>query len=157
MGRAAAIEDVSGAVVHLVASSNGDPPDVKEPPTNTWLWHELLSRDPAKSVDFYQTAFDFDVEVLTRDSERSYQVLWSTGAPRAGIIQNPFSDRVSAWIPYIRVEDPAAMAARAAELGGRVVIAPEDAIRKGTLAVVVDPSGAPLALQKWSPGDKVLE
>jgi predicted enzyme related to lactoylglutathione lyase len=34
-------------------------------------------------------------------------------------------------------------------LGGKVVLAPRPDIRNGTLAVVADPSGAVLALQKW--------
>ena len=49
----------------------------------------------------------------------------------------------------IRVEDPAAMAARAVSLGGKVLIEPRPDVRKGTLAVVTDPTGAALALQKW--------
>ena len=52
IGRAAAVEDASGAVIHLLSSSNGDPPDVDEPPTNTWLWHELLASDLERAVDF---------------------------------------------------------------------------------------------------------
>ena len=38
-------------------------------------------------------------------------------------------------------------------LGGSVVIAPAPDVRDGTLALVLDPSGAPVALQKWSPQD----
>ena len=53
------------------------------------------------------------------------------------------------WLPYVRVEDPAALAAKAVTLGGRVVIEPRADVRKGTLAVIVDPTGAALALQKW--------
>lgn len=157
VGRAAAIEDATGAVVHLLTSENGDPPDVKEPPMNTWLWHELLARDPDRAADFYKNAFGYRVERLADNPKKEYEVLWSSGAPRAGVHKNPFHEEHSTWLPYIRVEDPAAFAKRATELGGRVVVPAHEDIRKGTLAVVVDPSGAPLALQKWSPGDKVLE
>ena len=41
------------------------------------------------------------------------------------------------------------MAARAVSLGGKLVIEPRADVRKGTLAVVTDPTGAALALQKW--------
>jgi hypothetical protein len=47
------------------------------------------------------------------------------------------------------VEDPAAFAAKALSLGGKVVIEPRADVRKGTLAIVNDPTGAALALQKW--------
>ena len=39
-----------------------------------------------------------------------YGVLWSAGGSRAGILQNPFEKTRSAWIPYVRVDDPAALA-----------------------------------------------
>jgi predicted enzyme related to lactoylglutathione lyase len=81
--------------------------------------------------------------------------LWSSGEARAGILQNPFEKARSAWIPYVRVDDPAALAERVPELGGRVIVAPRPEVREGTLAVVLDPSGAPVALQKWSPDTEV--
>jgi len=40
-------------------------------------------------------------------------------------------------------------AARAAQLGGRVLLAPRSDLRDGTLALIADPTGAVLALQKW--------
>jgi hypothetical protein len=52
-------------------------------------------------------------------------------------------------LAYVRVADPAATAARAAQLGGRVLIAPRSDLRNGTLALIADPTGAVLALQKW--------
>jgi hypothetical protein len=47
------------------------------------------------------------------------------------------------------VADPAAAAARAESLGGRILLAPSPEVREGTIAIVADPSGAILALQKW--------
>ena len=40
-------------------------------------------------------------------------------------------------------------AEKAKALGGRVVLAPRADIRNGSLAIVVDPTGAALALQKF--------
>jgi len=47
------------------------------------------------------------------------------------------------------VADPAAAAARVKELGGTVVVAPAPQLRNNSLAIVLDPSGAPLALQRY--------
>jgi hypothetical protein len=47
------------------------------------------------------------------------------------------------------VADPDASAARAAQLGGRTLLAPRAELRNRTLALIADPSGAVLALQKW--------
>jgi predicted enzyme related to lactoylglutathione lyase len=53
------------------------------------------------------------------------------------------------WLPYVRVDDPSALARKAQALGGRVLLEPSPERRHGTLAIVADPSGAALALQKW--------
>jgi hypothetical protein len=154
VGRVVTVEDADGAVLHLLSSDNGDPPDV-EPAVHTWLWHELLANHADRAVEFYQSAFGYGVEALKKKPTSEYRVLWSSGDARAGVLQNPFEKTRSAWIPYIRVDDPAALAERVPGLGGRVVLAPRPDVRDGTLALVLDPSGAPLALQKWSPDGEV--
>lgn len=150
VGRVVTVEDADGAVLHLLASSKGDPPDA-EPAVHTWLWHELLANHREHAVEFYRSAFGYRIEALNDKPGSEYQVLWSSGEARAGILQNPFEKTRSAWIPYVRVADPAALAERVAGLGGRVVLAPRPDVRDGTLALVLDPSGAPIALQQWSP------
>ena len=154
VGRVVTVEDSVGAVLHLLSSDNGDPPDM-EPPIHTWLWHELLANQADRAVDFYRDAFGYRVEPLKMDPSSEYRVLWRSGEARAGVLQNPFERTRSAWIPYVRVDDPAALSNRVTELGGRVVFAPRPDVRNGTLALVLDPSGAPLALQKWSPEQEV--
>lgn len=154
VGRVVTVEDADGAVLHLLSSVHGDPPDV-EPPVHTWLWHELLANNADRALGFYEAAFGYRVESLKKNPSSEYRVLWSAGEPRAGILQNPFENARSAWVPYVRVDDPAALAERVAELGGRVIVAPRPEVREGTLAVVLDPSGAPVALQKWSPDAEV--
>jgi predicted enzyme related to lactoylglutathione lyase len=42
-----------------------------------------------------------------------------------------------------------ASAQRAKQLGGKVLVAPHPDVRDGTVALIADPSGALIALQKW--------
>jgi len=56
----------------------------------------------------------------------------------------------SNWLPYVRVDDAAALAGRVRDLGGEVLLAPSSEIRDGSLAIVADPSGAALALVEWT-------
>jgi len=35
------------------------------------------------------------------------------------------------------------------DLGGEIILPPSDEIRKGSVALIADPSGAVLAIQKW--------
>ncbi len=53
------------------------------------------------------------------------------------------------WLPYIRVTDPTAAAARAEQLGGRILLPASPDIRNGSVAVIADPGGAAVALQRW--------
>ena len=74
-----------------------------------------------------------------------------TRVARAGLFQIP-SDATMVephWLPFVRVADPAALAARVVALGGKVLIAPRAEVRRGTLAVIADPTGGAVALQKW--------
>ncbi len=149
VGRVVTIEDADGALLHLLASEHGDPPDV-EPTHHTWIWHELLANHADRAVAFYEAAFGYQTGPLEAKPNTEYRVLISAGAPRAGIMNNPFESTRSIWIPYLRVEDPAALAERASALGGTVVLAPDPNLRNGNLALILDPTGAPIALQKWS-------
>ncbi len=156
IGRVVTVQDADGALLHLLAPAHGDPPD-QAPAMHGWLWHELLANDPKRALSFYEEALGYEVKTVRQDSGRDYNVLWSSGGPRAAVLENPFDDVRSVWVPYVRVEDPEVLATAAEALGGKVIIAPRPELRNGTLAVVVDPSGAPLALQKWSPTTEVQE
>ena len=71
------------------------------------------------------------------------------GQPRAGAVKNPWGDVPAAWLPYVRVSDPIGYTRRAEELGGKVLVQPSNAVRGGTAALIVDPTGAPFAMQQW--------
>jgi predicted enzyme related to lactoylglutathione lyase len=149
VGRIAVIIDPDGAVLQLIDSKDGDPPDTPAL-ENTWLWHEMISDDPAASAEFYRSLLGYEVTALGAE-DPSYQLLSRDGVPRAGIFENPFEDTRPAWVPYIRVENPSALLPKVEANGGRVIIQPSEKLRAGTVALILDPSGAPIALQKWEP------
>ena len=80
---------------------------------------------------------------------RDYQLMTMSGRPRAGIMQNPFEDVRPVWGNYLRVEDPAMIAARVEELGGKVLVEAQMRDVGGTAAFIAGPSGAGIALQTW--------
>ena len=149
-GRMAVVQDSSGAILRLMRTELGDPPD-REAGTNQWLWTELIADDPAAAAAFYQTALDY--EVTTRadaGGATAYRVLKQSGQERAGILANPFEKTRPTWIPCLRVASARDASARAVQLGGKLVVAPDEAYRQGKVALVLDPAGAPLVLQEWA-------
>ena len=146
--RVAVVADAQGAALGLASRGpdSVDPDPV--PGLHRWLWMEYVARDPAAALKFYGDAVGFRSELHETRNAFTYYLL-TTDRPRAGLFETLWDRERSAWLPYVRVADPAAMAARAVELGGTTVLAPHAAIRNGSLAIVLDPAGAPFALQKF--------
>ncbi len=80
---------------------------------------------------------------------RPYTVFKRDGTPRAGLLVDPFPEVTPYWLSYVRVEDPAAVVAKVEGLGGQVLLKPDPKHRNGTVAIIADPTGAEVAIQKW--------
>jgi hypothetical protein len=147
VGRGAVVLDPDGAPLGLLRSNAGDPVDVAAPALHRFMWTEHLSRDPQASAAFYASLVGFEVR-KEEFAGRPYWVL-VRGRERAGLLRNPITVDRPIWLPFVRVADPGASAAAAGRLGGRILLAPRSDVRNGQMALVADPSGAMLALQKW--------
>jgi uncharacterized protein len=147
-GRVAVVADPQGALFVLFRASGGDPAET-QPEFNEWLWTELLTSDPPAVVSFYEELAGFEHEVVEVTEGHQYYVLKKDTRPRAGVVKNPWETVTPNWLPYIRVEDPAILAERVESLGGKVILAPSEDIRNGSVALIADPSGAAVALQRW--------
>jgi predicted enzyme related to lactoylglutathione lyase len=147
-GRVAAIADPAGAIIGLARSEIGDPDDATTAPVaGAVVWNELLSNDSKAAATFYERVFAYEaVQTSRRGGE--YTMLRAAGKDRAGILANPAPEWEPVWLTYFGVSDPSAAAARATQLGGRIIAPVSDELRDGTMAVVADPSGAILVLQK---------
>ncbi|WP_223756719.1 VOC family protein [Myxococcus sp. RHSTA-1-4] len=148
IGRAAVVTDPQGAPVGFVRSQPGDPADTGLPEPGQFLWMEHLAEDPAAAVAFYKDLLGYEVQERN-EGDGPYSVLMRDQRPRAGVLRKPLERVRPNWLTYVRVEDPAALAARVESLGGRVVMAPRADVRGGSLALIADPSGAVLALQRY--------
>jgi predicted enzyme related to lactoylglutathione lyase len=147
--RVAVVGDAQGAPIGLASRGPDSVGDATLPAMHHWLWMEYVARDPAAALKLYGEAVGFGHELYATGNASLTYYLLTTDRPRAGLFLDPWQRDTSAWLPYVRVADPAAMAARAVELGGTVVLAPRADVRNGSLAIVVDPGGAALALQRF--------
>ena len=149
-GEVALLEDPEGASFGVIRSSSGDPPDYFAA-DRQWVWVELWARDAEAMARFYGGLADYEVAPVERpDGGRGY-LLASGGYTRCGIIQSPAATVAPAWLPYLRVEDVRAAVTQAQEAGARVVVPPSASIREGRVALIVDPSGAPVGLAQVTP------
>ncbi len=147
-GRISVVRDPQGAAMVYIRATGGDPGD-GEPAVHEWLWTELFTDDLEEAADFYEKLLDFKVEPFDTGVQVPYYVLRSGGKERAGMLKIPWDNVEPNWLPYIRVSDTPALVAKVEGLGGKVLFAPRKEARGGTVAIVADPSGAAVALQKW--------
>ena len=149
-GRVAVVLDPQGAPLGLAGVTGTLAPEPAEPPLHRFFWMEHLAKDGPAALAFYKSLAGYESSVADGATGVEYHVL-KRQRSRAGLLQLPpdLKGVEPNWLPYVRVEDPAALAAKAVTLGGKVLIEPRDGVRKGTLAIVTDPRGAVLALQKW--------
>ncbi|MEM1443277.1 MAG: VOC family protein, partial [Verrucomicrobiota bacterium] len=104
-----------------------------------FVWTDLSTFQVEAAVSFYRSVLGWDVS-----GEAGYMNCSAQGSPCAGIYEMPeFFQSIrmpSFWMTYISVEDAAATAARAAELGGKVEL--EEETPRGRVALICDPAGA---------------
>lgn len=143
------VQDPQGAHFSLIKLANGDP-DVEVAPTNHFLGLELWSNDPSQSQSFYKSVVGYEA-ASTQQGSIDYTVFKMGDMNCAGMLQNPSTAVRSHWLPYIRVADVNATLAKAKTAGAKVLIEPNASIRNGSVAVILDPTGAPLALQVYNP------
>ena len=148
-GMAAVVVDPQGAILGLAKIAKGDPPDADVVPEGSFLWMEYVAEDAVGALAFYKDTLGYTAERIDGGAAVEYYALKAGDKPRAGLYPRPWKEVRSNWLPYVRVADAAAAARKAEALGGRILLAPKPEVRNGTLAIVTDPSGAALALQKW--------
>lgn len=148
IGRIAVVVDAEGAVMGLARSRIGDPDDsTTAPAPGRVVWTELLANDPDAASRFYANVIGYVPHIIERHGG-PYTLLAYGGVNRAGIFRNPSEQAVPTWLTSFGVEDPAAAAARVEALGGKVILPPSPQLRGGAMALIEDPTGALLILQK---------
>ena len=145
VARASAVEDGDGAVVGLLTSRVGYPVERPTVPAGAVAWNELVAADPEAMAGFYASLVAGSVSEEMR-GEFVYRFLEADGRPRAGFMLRPNDQLQPLWLTYFAVEDVERVSARVASLGGERLLAPDDEIRDGRIALVTDPNGAVLGL-----------
>jgi hypothetical protein len=153
-GEYALLHDPSGAQVAVF--TGGDPDedlDEGPPRPGTFIWNDVISRNPEESAKFYCGLFGWQLFKMDLGSQGTYLLMKRGEVNEGGIIRKPEeAEGPSTWLPYVAVEDLANSCAKAARDGGSILVPPSDLHGAGTYAVIADPAGAILALFEAASG-----
>ncbi|MFG2129421.1 VOC family protein [Streptomyces sp. NPDC048751] len=103
-------------------------------------WVELMTRDPARSRDFYTTVFGWTV-----NASEHYTQWGVAGADFGGMITMDDKSPPEVpphWLPYFAAEDVDASAATTTAAGGAALMEPTTMPGGRRIAVLRDPQGA---------------
>lgn len=149
-GEQALFADPEGTIFGVMKSSSGDPEDFLPDPGD-WVWIQLLSRNARNAAEFYSEVAGYEIIENIMTNRVSDFVLASKGYARATVRTIPSRNAQVQpnWLPFVRVSSVAEAVARAEQLGGKTLIAPNPDLREGKVAVIADPTGAAIGLLEW--------
>ncbi|MFE6689374.1 VOC family protein [Streptomyces sp. NPDC057743] len=139
LGRFAVLADPAGAAFALWQAGPFAGAELLNAPGSLG-WVELATGDAESAVSFYTRVFGWTVR-----SHGTYAQWGIGGADFGGMSTVEARDREDVrphWLPYFAVESVDGTAARAAESGGALLMAPTDVPDGPRIAMVRDPQGA---------------
>jgi uncharacterized protein len=158
-GRYAVLEDPQGAVFAIIDPEKARPEEEGMPPLAHFSWHELATSDVEAAFNFYSELFGWDA--ITRMDMGAnvgvYLIFGKNGVQRGGIYLKPAEMPASPhWLSYAVVPDVDASVAVVEAGGGKIIQPPMEVPGGSRIAILVDPSGAPFALNS-TPSAPVVE
>lgn len=114
-----------------------------------FVWHDLMTNDPAAAVRFYTELFGWQTREVEMGGMGKYTFFNAGGRENGGMVaMDPAQGIPAHWLSYLTVDDVDALIQRAGELGLEVKFPPTDIPDVGRFSVVADPTGAHFAAFK---------
>lgn len=138
-GRMSVVKDPAGAAIGMwQAGTHKGAGIVNEP--GAIIWNEVYAPDTDAIVAFYHEVFGWETGTIPMGDGASYTTFKVGGADIGGTAP-PSMGQAPHWQVWFGTADPDATAARAAELGAKVLVPPTDSAI-GKFAFLLDPTGA---------------
>jgi predicted enzyme related to lactoylglutathione lyase len=123
-----------------------------------WIWYELLADDPHTAKTFYEAVVGWAITLdamPVADPDTAYALVANAdGGMTGGMLTITAEMKAAgarpAWVGYIGVDDCAATLEQVTAQGGSVLM-PLTTLDVGTMAMVMDPSGAPFYIMTPTP------
>lgn len=108
--------------------------------SGTFVWEELITDDLATARDFYGEILGWSLSEEPISADASYTLFHAGEFSVAGGFET--DSMPAAWFSYIGVDSVDEAAARAVELGAKIVREPMDVMEIGRASLLQDPTGA---------------
>ena len=111
---------------------------------NTFVWHECNVPDVAAAKAFYGQVVGWTTQDMPMGEMGTYTMFCNNGIPVGGIMATvgDMAHVPPHWSVYVAVADVDSAAAKAEELGGKIVVPAFDIPTIGRTCLVTDPQGA---------------
>lgn len=151
-GRFAVITDPQGAALGVLAPKDAPPPAVERADAKPgWFcWDDLFAADVSKARYYYERVFGWAAAERGGRGNARY-ILFSDDHKGVGGCAKLQQGTRANWVGYVMVADLAASTQRAASLGAKIVVDQASILGVGRVTMLIDPTGAPLALCSKAP------
>jgi predicted enzyme related to lactoylglutathione lyase len=113
-------------------------------------WADVMTSDKPATRAFYAELLGWDAEEPNEEFG-GYFNFTKDGGPIAGAMDNQGGGMPDVWSIYLAVADAEATCEAVKKAGGSVMVEPMAVGTLGSMAVVIDPTGAVIGM--WQPGD----
>jgi hypothetical protein len=147
-GRMSVVQDPTGAVFQLWQSKRSIGAEILNEP-GALCWTELTTTDPKAAEAFYTKLLGWVPKHGGVGTPMEYTEFSVDGRPSIGMMKKPADMPAhipSYWMPYFQVANVDASASKAKELGGNLMVPPQEIPNTGRFAIVTDPQGAMFAI-----------
>jgi predicted enzyme related to lactoylglutathione lyase len=144
-GAMAIVTDPLGGALSLWQSNKPDETG-DTPADGHFVWNELWTKDPDKSVAFYKTIAGYGVDTKDMGPMGTYHLFTVGGVPIAGAMKSSMPNVPQMWLPYVQVASADKTIERAKKLGAEIVVPPTDVPEVGRFAIFKDTLGAVLGI-----------
>jgi predicted enzyme related to lactoylglutathione lyase len=147
-GRMAVLQDPTGAVFQVWQANKSIGAKILSEP-GALCWTELTTSDPKAAEAFYTKLIGWTPKHSAPAAGMEYTEFSIGGTPSIGMMPKPKEMPAhipSYWMPYFQVVNCDASTAKARELGGKVMVGPQDIPDTGRFTIISDPQGAVFAV-----------
>ena len=151
-GRMAVLQDPTGAVFEVWQPNRSIGAKILDEP-GALCWTELTTTDTKAAEKFYTGLFGWTPKHSAPSAVMEYTEFSVNGQPGIGMMPKPKdmpAEIPSYWMPYFQVANTDASVAKVKELGGSVMVGPQDIPSTGRFAIASDPQGAMFAVFQFT-------